>query len=53
MKDRRKRAVMVKFTNGKHSIWKAYDRDEYCIVRALSQATCKEECRRKGYVVKC
>ena len=47
-KDKRKRVRLVKH----RSVWKAYDKDEYVIAKALTKADCIKICEKKGCVVK-
>lgn len=52
MKDRRRRVILVKLREGKKTIWKAFDCQEFVVAKGLTPEGCKKICERKGYVVR-
>lgn len=47
-KDKRKRVKLMKFGR----VWKAFDKDDYVVARALTKADCIKICIKRGCVVK-
>jgi len=51
-RDKKARVILVKFKDGKRTIWKAFDCNEFQVAKGLTKDECKRICIRKGYEVR-